>query len=167
MAADMVALIKHLGFHRFSIVAHDHGGRVAYRLAIDHPERVDHLAVLDVGPTGEALDRADARLALGYWPWSLREFNVVDGRRQSAADGYLTPAAGRPNLTITADATVRRLVVRRQRLQERHHLQRRHQQPADTQLARTPIEHRRTRPTGVHVQTDQARSLRHGLSCRM
>jgi choline dehydrogenase len=43
--------------------------------------------------------------------WS--EFNVVDGRRQSAADGYLTPAADRSNLTITTDATVRRLVIER------------------------------------------------------
>lgn len=71
MAADMVALMDGLGFDRFSIVGHDRGGRVAYRLALDYGERVDRLAVLDVIPTGEALDRADARLALGYWPWSL------------------------------------------------------------------------------------------------
>jgi haloacetate dehalogenase len=71
MAADMVALMDRLAFDRFSIVGHDRGGRVAYRLALDYRERVDRLAVLDVIPTGEALDRADARLALGYWPWSL------------------------------------------------------------------------------------------------
>jgi haloacetate dehalogenase len=71
MAADMVALMERLGFERFSLAGHDRGGRVAYRLALDHPHRVDRLAVLDVVPTGEALDRADARLALGYWPWSL------------------------------------------------------------------------------------------------
>jgi haloacetate dehalogenase len=71
MAADMVALMERLGFDRFSIVGHDRGGRVAYRLALDHSERVDRLALLDVIPTGEALGRADARLALGYWPWSL------------------------------------------------------------------------------------------------
>lgn len=71
MAGDMVALMERLGFDRFSIVGHDRGGRVAYRLALDHGEQVDRLAVLDVIPTGEALDRADARLALGYWPWSL------------------------------------------------------------------------------------------------
>jgi haloacetate dehalogenase len=71
MAADMVALMERLGFERFSVVGHDRGGRVAYRLALDHDDRVDRLAVLDVVPTGEALDRADARLALGYWPWSL------------------------------------------------------------------------------------------------
>jgi haloacetate dehalogenase len=71
MAGDMVALMERLGFDRFSIVGHHRGGRVAYRLAFDYGERVDRLAVLDVTPTAEALDRADARFALGYWPWSL------------------------------------------------------------------------------------------------
>lgn len=71
MADDAVGVMSHLGFDRFSVVGHDRGGRVGYRLALDHPDRVDRLAVLDVVPTGEALDRADARLALGYWPWSL------------------------------------------------------------------------------------------------
>lgn len=71
MAADMMALMNHLGFERFSVVGHDRGGRVAYRLALDHGEQVERLAVLDVTPTGDALDRADVRLALGYWPWSL------------------------------------------------------------------------------------------------
>jgi haloacetate dehalogenase len=40
-------------------------------MALDHPERVERLAVLDVLPTGEMWDRADARLALAFWPWSL------------------------------------------------------------------------------------------------
>lgn len=71
MARDMIALMQHLGFDRFSVVGHDRGGRVAYRLALDHDDQIDRLAVLDIVPTGEALDRADARLALGYWPWSL------------------------------------------------------------------------------------------------
>lgn len=67
MAGDMVVVMERLGFERFSAVGHDRGGRVAYRLALDHADRVERLAVLDVVPTGEALDRADARLALGYW----------------------------------------------------------------------------------------------------
>src|SRR5438105_14491622 len=71
MARAMGAVAERLGVERFSVVGHDRGGRVAYRLALDQPERVDRLAVLDVIPTGEALDRADARLALAYWPWSL------------------------------------------------------------------------------------------------
>jgi haloacetate dehalogenase len=71
MAEDMVRLMERLGFDRFSVVGHDRGGRVAYRLALEHEARVHRLAVLDVIPTGEALDRADARLTIGYWPWSL------------------------------------------------------------------------------------------------
>jgi haloacetate dehalogenase len=71
MARDMVAVMEHLGFPRFSLAGHDRGGRVAYRLALDHPTRVDRLAVLDIVPTSTAWERADARFALAYWPWSL------------------------------------------------------------------------------------------------
>ncbi len=71
MARDMVELMERLGFPRFSVAGHDRGGRVAYRLALDHPERVERLAVLDIVPTGIAWDLADARLALTFWPWSL------------------------------------------------------------------------------------------------
>jgi haloacetate dehalogenase len=71
MARDMVAVMEQLGFSRFSIAGHDRGGRVAYRLALDHPERVERLAVLDVLPTATVWERADARFALSYWPWSL------------------------------------------------------------------------------------------------
>ena len=71
MALDMAKLMEAQGFKRFAVVGHDRGGRVAYRMALDHPDQVDRLAVLDIIPTGEALRRADARLALGYWPWSL------------------------------------------------------------------------------------------------
>jgi haloacetate dehalogenase len=71
MARDMVAVMERLGFPRFSVAGHDRGGRVAYRLALDHPGRVERLAVLDVLPTGTVWERADARFALAYWPWSL------------------------------------------------------------------------------------------------
>jgi len=71
MALDMVRLMGSQGFDRFAVAGHDRGGRVAYRMALDHPRRVERLAVLDIIPTGEAFRRADARLALGYWPWSL------------------------------------------------------------------------------------------------
>ena len=71
MAHDMVIVMEQLGFARFSVAGHDRGGRVAYRLALDHPTRVDRLAVLDILPTTTVWDRADARFALAYWPWSL------------------------------------------------------------------------------------------------
>lgn len=71
MAQDMVNVMEQLGFAHFSVAGHDRGGRVAYRMALDHPDRVDRLAVLDVLPTGIVWEHADARFALAFWPWSL------------------------------------------------------------------------------------------------
>jgi len=71
MAEDMVQLMKKLGHDRFMVAGHDRGGRVAYRMALDHPSIVRKLAVLDIIPTADAWDRADARFALSFWPWSL------------------------------------------------------------------------------------------------
>ena len=50
---------------------HDRGGRVAYRMALDHPAAVERLAVLDIVPTGEIWSRADATFALVYWHWAF------------------------------------------------------------------------------------------------
>jgi haloacetate dehalogenase len=71
MARDMLRLMEHFGFSRFSVAGHDRGGRVAYRMALDHPDRIERLAVLDIIPTGDALSRTDMRLAYGFWPWFL------------------------------------------------------------------------------------------------
>lgn len=69
MARDQVALMRELGFERFFVAGHDRGGRCAYRMALDHPERVQKLAVLDIIPTGDAFRGADMRFALGFWHW--------------------------------------------------------------------------------------------------
>jgi haloacetate dehalogenase len=71
MADDVIALMSGLGFDRFDVVGHDRGGRVAYRMALDHPEVVRRLTVMDVIPTSEVWARADARFALGYWHWGF------------------------------------------------------------------------------------------------
>ena len=71
MAHELVDVMRELGWERFSVAGHDRGGRVAYRMALDHPDQIERLAVLDVLPTGEVWDRADARLAVAFWPWSL------------------------------------------------------------------------------------------------
>ena len=71
MAAALVGAMNGLGHRRFAIVGHDRGGRVAYRAALDHPDILTAIAVLDVIPTLEVWDRADARLALSFWPFSL------------------------------------------------------------------------------------------------
>lgn len=69
MARDMLALMRALGHDRFAVAGHDRGGYVAQRLALDHPEAVTHLTVMDVVPIGEALSRCDARFAALWWHW--------------------------------------------------------------------------------------------------
>jgi haloacetate dehalogenase len=71
MARDAVGLMRGFGFDRFDIAGHDRGGRVAYRLALDHPDAVRRLSVLDIIPTGEVWARIDHRFALGYWHWAF------------------------------------------------------------------------------------------------
>jgi len=69
MGKDMVPVMKQLGFEQFSVAGHDRGGRVAYRMALDHPGRVEKLAVLDILPTLEHYRRADMAFATAYWHW--------------------------------------------------------------------------------------------------
>jgi haloacetate dehalogenase len=69
MAADMLALMRTLGHERFAVAGHDRGSYVAFRLAMDHPQAVTHLVVMDGIPLVEALERCDARFAAAWWHW--------------------------------------------------------------------------------------------------
>jgi haloacetate dehalogenase len=71
LALDQVQAMASLGHERFAVAGHDRGGRVAYRMALDHPDRVSALAVLDIVPTADVWARADDKLALGYWHWGF------------------------------------------------------------------------------------------------
>ena len=71
LALDQVQAMAALGYERFAVAGHDRGGRVAYRMALDHPDRVSALSVLDIVPTAEVWARADDRLALVYWHWGF------------------------------------------------------------------------------------------------
>lgn len=71
MARDQVEAMAALGFDSFAVAGHDRGGRVAYRMALDHPDRVQRLAVLDIVPTAEVWRRADQAFARGYWHWAF------------------------------------------------------------------------------------------------
>jgi haloacetate dehalogenase len=71
MALDQVEAMAQLGFASFSVAGHDRGGRVAYRMALDHPERVKRLAALDVVPTGDVWSGMTADVARGYWHWAF------------------------------------------------------------------------------------------------
>jgi len=69
MAADMAALMRSLGHQRFALVGHDRGGRVAHRLALDHPEAVEKLCVIDIAPTLDMYAATDMRYAQLYYHW--------------------------------------------------------------------------------------------------
>jgi haloacetate dehalogenase len=69
MAADQVAVMAHFGFARFALVGHDRGGRVAHRMALDHPAAVERLAVLDIAPTLTMYERTDKEFASRYFWW--------------------------------------------------------------------------------------------------
>jgi haloacetate dehalogenase len=69
MAKDSLALMSALGFETFAVAGHDRGGRVAYRLALDHPERVTKIAVLDIVPTWEMWASMDAARAMTVYHW--------------------------------------------------------------------------------------------------
>src|SRR5580704_13930652 len=86
MAKELVEVMDKLGFRTFTLVGHDRGGRVSYRLALDHPEKVERLAVFDVIPILEAWSRSDARFAQTYWPW------ILLSQKESLPESYLLGA---------------------------------------------------------------------------
>jgi haloacetate dehalogenase len=109
MARDMVALMMHLGFPSFFVAGHDRGGRVAYRLALDHATAVAKAAVLDVIPVVDVWERADARLATAFWPWSLLAQpeplpeRLLMGAPDAVVDNALGGDWGSPPRTFDAD----------------------------------------------------------------
>jgi haloacetate dehalogenase len=71
MAQELVDVMVELGFPTFTLIGHDRGGRVSYRMALDYPKNVERLAVFDVIPILEAWTRSDEQFARTYWPWIL------------------------------------------------------------------------------------------------
>ena len=68
-AQDQVEVMEQLGFKHFAVVGHDRGGRVAHRMALDHPERVTKLAVLDIAPTHKLYHNVSKAFATAYYHW--------------------------------------------------------------------------------------------------
>jgi haloacetate dehalogenase len=71
MAGELVELMAAIGHERFALAGHDRGARVAFRLALDHPDRVTRVALLNIVPTVDQFERMAAGPSLGYWPWFL------------------------------------------------------------------------------------------------
>lgn len=68
-ALDQVEVMEKLGFRQFFVAGHDRGGRVGHRMALDHPDRVLRLAVLDIVPTYKIFATTDRHIAAGYYHW--------------------------------------------------------------------------------------------------
>jgi haloacetate dehalogenase len=86
MAAEVVELMAALGHERFAVIGHDRGARVAYRLALDHPERVTRAALLNVVPTVDQFERMGGGPSLGFWPWYLLAQSAPFPERMIGAD---------------------------------------------------------------------------------
>lgn len=69
MANDQIALMAALGHKHFHVVGHDRGGRVAHRMALDHPDAVASLTVMDIVPTHHLLDKLSKKVAAAYYHW--------------------------------------------------------------------------------------------------
>ncbi|MGN7949239.1 alpha/beta fold hydrolase [Microbacterium sp. 22215] len=69
MAGDQFALMRELGHERFAVIGHDRGARVGHRLALDHPDAVTALAVLDIVPTLHMFENVDREMATAYFHW--------------------------------------------------------------------------------------------------
>ena len=69
MAQDLLALMHKLGFERFDVCGHDRGARVAHRLALDHPQAVQRLALIDIAPTLDMYNATDMAFARAYYHW--------------------------------------------------------------------------------------------------
>ena len=69
MALDALAVMRHFGFERFGVLAHDRGARVAHRLALDHPAAVSQMMLLDIAPTLAMYENTTLAFATAYWHW--------------------------------------------------------------------------------------------------
>jgi haloacetate dehalogenase len=86
MALDGVEVMEHLGYRKFSMVGHDRGGRVGRRMALDHPDRIEKLAVLDIVPAHYLYSHVTIDFVQAYFHW----FNNI--RRAPAPENEIKAA---------------------------------------------------------------------------
>jgi haloacetate dehalogenase len=86
MALDQVRLMQRFGFDRFAMVGHDRGARVGHRLALDHPDALERLVLIDIAPTATMYARTDMEFARRYFWWFflIQPFDLPE--RMIAAD---------------------------------------------------------------------------------
>ncbi|MEH6625560.1 MAG: alpha/beta hydrolase [Motiliproteus sp.] len=96
MAQDMVDLMKSLGLEKFSILAHDRGARVSHRLAMDHPNLVERMTLLDIAPTLSMYTQTNEEFARAYWHWFflIRPAPLPEALIESDPELYLRSVMG-------------------------------------------------------------------------
>ena len=96
MAGDMVALMADLGFDSFGVAGHDRGGRVAHRMARDHPQTVRKIAVLDIAPTLAMYDQTDMRFAKAYYHWFflIQDYPMPEALIGGNVEAYMQSKCG-------------------------------------------------------------------------
>ncbi len=109
MAGAIARAMTSIGFERFAVAGHDRGGRVAYRMALDHPERVTKVAVLDIVPTIETFERLDRLNGVGSFHWFFLALDSDLPERMIAANPDLWldqtgPRWAGPNFAFNTEA---------------------------------------------------------------
>jgi len=97
MAQDQVEVMTALGFDSFAVAGHDRGARVGHRLALDHPERVSKLALLDIAPTLAMYERTDMAFASAYYHWFflIQPYDLPERLIGADSDFYLEKKIGK------------------------------------------------------------------------
>lgn len=96
MARDGVALMQSLGFEQFSVLAHDRGARVAHRLALDNPDAVQRMVLLDIAPTLAMYAQTNEAFARAYWHWFflIRPAPLPETLIEADPEAYLRSVMG-------------------------------------------------------------------------
>ena len=110
MALDQVEVMRALGFDRFAVVGHDRGGRVAWRLAAEQPERVTRAAILDIVPRPYANVTRDFATAYFHWFFLIQPAPFPEQLIEAAPEAFLRRFLSRPGITADAFAEYLRAV---------------------------------------------------------
>lgn len=104
MAEDQVAVMRELGFERFFLCGHDRGGRVAHRLAMDHPAAVEKLMLLDIAPTLAMYEQTDRTFATAYFHWFflIQPSPLPETLIEASPSDYITRTMGGRHASLDA-----------------------------------------------------------------
>jgi haloacetate dehalogenase len=104
MAQDQIEVMQALGFPRFAVIGHDRGGRVAHRMALDHPDAVERIVVIDIAPTATMYARTDKEFATRYFWWFflIQPYDLPERLIGADPEYFLREHIARQNKTPSA-----------------------------------------------------------------